>query len=115
MYYLEARVERVLKAAGVAITGMRFGDQANKTTWRVQPLSLQPAAQPIIDAFDPADPAHEQADVTADATLAVDTERLTSAIIWAILDTYSAPATPAKYQAARTKILNAYRARPWVA
>jgi hypothetical protein len=60
----------------------------------------------------------EQADydqIALDAAVrqSVDAERLISAVIWAIIDTYSAPATVAKYQAARTKIINAYKARPW--
>jgi len=46
---------------------------------------------------------------------AVDNERLISAVVWTIIDTYSAPATVAKYQNARTKIINAYKARPWQA
>ena len=45
--------------------------------------------------------------------LLVDNERLTSAIVWTIIDTYSAPATVTKYQAARTKIIAAYKGTPW--
>lgn len=47
-------------------------------------------------------------------TQALDGERLISAVVWAVIDTYSAPATPAKYRAARTKIIAAYKGRPWV-
>ena len=113
MTKIAAHVDRAIKAAGVAITGVSIGDPANKATWTVQPPTLQAAAQPTIDAFNPNDPTHEQAELEAVVTAAVDLERLTSAIVWAIIDTYSAPATVAKYTTARTKIVNAYKAKPW--
>lgn len=50
----------------------------------------------------------------AEVARAIDVDRLASAIIWAVIDTYSAPATPAKYAAARTKIIAAFKARPWL-
>lgn len=54
---------------------------------------------------------------TAEVTKAMDADRLTSAIVWTILDTYTqtAPATIAKYNSARTKIITAYKAQPWKA
>lgn len=48
-------------------------------------------------------------DVRAEAVV----DRLVSAVVWAVLDTYSAPATKAKFQAARTKIVAAYKGEPW--
>lgn len=106
-------LDRAIKAAGVPITGVSIGDQADRTTWRVHPATLQAAAQPTIDAFDPTDPAHVTADLDAAILRAVDGERLISAVVWTVIDTYSAPATVQKYQNARTKIIAAYKARPW--
>jgi hypothetical protein len=57
--------------------------------------------------------AYDDTQLDAAITTVLDTQRLISAVVWAILDTYSAPATPAKYQAARTKIINAYKLTPW--
>ena len=43
----------------------------------------------------------------------MDAERIFAALTWAILDTYSAPATINKYNEARAKIVNAYKTQPW--
>lgn len=111
---VEATIQDAIRAAGIPITGMRFPSIADKATWQVFPPSLQAAAQPIIDAFNPNDPAHDAAEQAAQATKAMDSERLASAIVWCVIDTYSAPATKAKYLAARTKILDAFKNRPWL-
>ena len=63
---LAQRLDRALKLAGVAITGVSIGDDANRATWRVQPSSLQAAAQPTIDAFNPDDPAYVTAEHDAE-------------------------------------------------
>lgn len=55
---LNARVHRAINAAGVPIVGVSIRDEANTSTWTVQPSSLQAAAQPTIDAFTATDPAH---------------------------------------------------------
>src|SRR3990167_2653402 len=115
MTTLAARLDDAIKVAGVAIVSVSIGDPANKATWMVQPASLQTAAQPIIDAFDPNDPAHDSAELTTEITGLLDNARLSSAIVWAILDTYSAPATVAKYTTARTKIIAAFKAQQWKA
>ncbi|MEK9810445.1 MAG: hypothetical protein VW362_08355 [Candidatus Nanopelagicales bacterium] len=60
-------MEQAIKAAGVPITGLSIGDVRQRGTWRVQPASLQAQAQPIIDAFDPNDPALAHAEVTEQA------------------------------------------------
>ena len=109
-----ARLDRVLRAAGLAIIGVSIGDETNRATWKVFPVTLQTAAQPHIYAFNPDDPAHEEAELDAAVKAAVDSERLISAVVWTIIDTYSAPATVTKYQAARTKIINVFKARPWL-
>jgi len=107
-------LDRKLKASGVAITGVAIGIPSDKTTWKVSPASLQPQAQPIIDAFDPNDPTNVDTDLDSEVKQALDAERLISAVVWAIIDTYSAPASKAKYGTARQKIIDAYKARPWV-
>lgn len=48
-----------------------------------------------------------------EVTKALDQDRLISAVAWAIIDTYSAPATKAKYDTARSKIIAAYKGTPW--
>lgn len=106
-------LDRALRTVGLAIVGVSIGNDANRATWTVSPVTLQAAAQPHINAFDPDDPSHEQADLGEQVRMAVDNERLMSAIVWCIIDTYSPPATVAKYQNARTKIINAYQTRPW--
>ena len=113
MSNIAARLDRVLRAAGLAIDGVSIGDEANRATWKVVPVSLQAAAQPHIDSFNPDDPVHEQAELSAAAGATMDSGRSFAAVVWAIIDTYSPPATVAKFQAARTKIINAYVSQPW--
>jgi hypothetical protein len=45
------RLDQQLKAAGVPIVGVSIGDPNDRSTWKVQPESLQSQAQPIIDAY----------------------------------------------------------------
>lgn len=106
-------LRQLLVTAGVPITDVTLGDVTDKATWMVSPASLQGAAQPTIDALDPHDPSHEQAEQDAEVKVALDVERLISAVVWAVIDTYSAPATRTKYLAARTKIIDAYKGQPW--
>lgn len=46
-----ARLDKALRAAGVAIDSVSIGRDDDRATWRVLPATLQAAAQPIIDAF----------------------------------------------------------------
>lgn len=110
---LSAHLVRSITVAGVPIVSVALGDHANKATWTVLPAELQEQAQPIIDAFNPNDPAHVAADLDEQVKAAMDQERLFSAIVWTIIDTYSAPATVTKYNTARTKVIAAYKATPW--
>src|SRR3990167_1311434 len=114
MTNIAERLSRAIQAAGVAITSVSIGDVATKATWTVQPSSLQGAAQPTIDAFDVNDPAHLTAELDTQVKAALDNERLISAVVWTIIDTYSPPATIAKYTAARTKIISSYHLQPWI-
>lgn len=107
------RLDTALRAAGVAIDGVSIGDPANRATWKVQPANLQAQAQPTIDGFNPSDPALDVAEQDAQVKAALDNERLFSAIVWTVIDTFAAPATVAKYQAARTKIIANFKAQPW--
>lgn len=66
---LAARLEAAIKAVDPTITGVSIGDDTNRATWRVIPASRQSAAQPIIDAFNPNDPALVAAELTAQAQL----------------------------------------------
>ena len=54
------RLDRILKAAGIPINGLSPGANGKL---KVYPESLQAAAQPIIDTFNPNDPAHAVADL----------------------------------------------------
>lgn len=115
--FLARRLYRACQRAGHAIEGVSIGDEARKETWTVQPPSWQPACQPVIDAFDPDDPAHEQAELESQVTATLDTERLTAAVVWVILrqmyplDTEAQ--TNTKFGVARTRIINAFTAQPW--
>src|SRR3990167_4976930 len=113
MENLAGRLKAVIQAAGVAITDLSLPDMTNKATWTVQPPDLQAAAQSTIDSFDVNDPAHDSAELNLAVTGHLDQERIYSALVWAIIDTYSAPATVTKYNAAKTKIVTAFKTRPW--
>lgn len=47
---LAAYIDAAIRAANIPIDGVSMPDE-DRTTWRVQPSSLQARAQPIIDAF----------------------------------------------------------------
>ena len=55
---LNGRIDAEIKSAGIPIVGIAIGNEENRSTWLVQPASLQAQAQPIIDAY--ADPTPEQ-------------------------------------------------------
>ena len=108
------KLDAALKRAGVMVAGV---SPIHGGGYQVYPEDLQATAQPIIDAFDPDDPVHEQAELAATVTVALDTERLTSAVVWTILkQMYPADTdaqTKTKYGVARTRIIQAYKDRPW--
>ena len=114
---MASRLDAAIKAAGVPIVGVSIGNDADKATWTVQPPHLQGAAQPTIDAFNAADPAHDAADLDAAVKRALDNERLSSAIVWTILkQMYPADTdaqTKTKFEVARTRIINAYKSQIW--
>ena len=80
------RLERAIKAAGVAIVGVSIGDVTNRATWKVQPTNLQAPAQPTIDSFNPDDPAH----VTAEKNAEIDGAKMLRA---ALIATYELKTT----------------------
>lgn len=51
MANVASRLDQAIKSAGVPILGVSIGLEDDKSTWRVNPPSLQGAAQPVIDAF----------------------------------------------------------------
>ena len=54
---------RTLRAQpGLESVNVDIGTAADKATWKVRPASLQAAAQAHIDAFNPVDPAHDDAE-----------------------------------------------------
>ena len=116
---LAARLDRALRAAGLPIEGVSIGDANKSTTWTVRPPTLQGAAQPIIDAFNATDPAHNVTDRAREVTAAMDDQRISSAIVWVVLKQMFPADTDAqlrtKFGVARTRILAAYEARPWIA
>ena len=52
MMNIAGTLDRQVKAAGIAIVGVSIPVSADKSTWTVQPPTLQASAQPVIDAFD---------------------------------------------------------------
>lgn len=46
-----ARLLRAIQAAGVQVVDVIIGQEQARETWRVVPPSLQPDAQPIINAY----------------------------------------------------------------
>lgn len=117
-----ARLARALERQGIPIVTVSLGVEADRLTWTLQFAPTATAlqrldAQALLDAYDPSapDPTFDDEQDTRDVTAALDQQRLHSAVVWAILDTYSAPATRTKYLAARTKIMNAYKSSPWKA
>lgn len=113
---LAGRLARAVRAAGVPIDDVSIVDVNTRASWKVNPASLQAAAQSTIDAFNQNDPALLDADLDAEVKQAIDNERLISAVVWTILDTYAEfkPATIPKYNAARTKVIAVYKSRPWL-
>ena len=109
-------VTRVTNAI-VATCSAVVGVSPNGATWKVFPESQQACAQPVIEAFNPNDPAHGQRELNAQVTVALDTERLTSAVVWTVLKQMYPMDTDAqlktKYGVARTRILDAFQAQPW--
>lgn len=118
MMRLAEHVTAAIRAAGVPILGISIGTDNDRTSWRVNPATLQAAAQPTIDAFNPSDPALDLADLDAAVKATLDDERLISAVVWTILKQMFPADTDAqtktKYGVARTRIIDAYKNRPWL-
>ena len=116
MSTLAARLSGTLQAAGVPVVSVSIGDSADKATWTVQPSELQAAAQPIIDAFNPDDPAHETAAKDAEVKAEVD-RRFMAAYSWVLLKRMFPVDTDAqtktKLANMREAVVAAYLAQPW--
>lgn len=48
---IAATLDKALRANGLAIVGVSIGDATDRSTWKVQPATLQGAAQSIIDSL----------------------------------------------------------------
>jgi hypothetical protein len=111
------RLTRVLRAGGVPVVGVSIGTLGDSATWTVQPAGLQPMAQPIIDSFNPTDPAYVQAELDEQIIDELGEKRLSSAIVWVILkQMYPADTdaqTKSKFAVARARIIAAYTAEIW--
>lgn len=117
MATLGEQVGRAIRNAGIPIKEVQIVDTTNRATWTVEPANLQSAAQPIIDAFDPGDPQHALDDLSGEVKVALDQQRLSSAIVWALLKQLfpadTAAQTKTKYGVARTRIIDSFKAQPW--
>lgn len=111
-----ARLYQLCATAGHAIVSVSIARREDKTTWTVQPSELQAVCQPIIDAFDPADPAHEAAEQDAAARRDVN-QRVTAAVIWVLLRRLvpadTAAQTKAKHVTFRDDVIAAFKSEPW--
>lgn len=105
---LAARVDRVLRAAGVAIESVSIGDDANRATWLVQPAALQAQAQPWIDAF--VAPTEEQL-IEEAAQRDIDAARAQkTTVFWVLRRLLGRTPTAAERQAARDEWIAIYKA-----
>lgn len=114
-------LDLAVRAACPRILGISIGVIEDRSTWHAVfpsdapgPTAQESAAiMAAILAFDPNDLAQALADLDTEVRQALDSERLISAVVWTILDQIAPPATPAKYAAARGKIIAAYKLQPW--
>lgn len=108
-----SRLDRAIRAVCPAVVGV----SPRGSTWVVFPATQQACAQPVIDAFNPTDPAHGQAELTAAVVAALDQDRLTSAVLWEVLRQVFPADTDAqrktRYRAIRQLVIDAYKAQPW--
>lgn len=51
MTTIAQRLKAQIIAAGVPVVDVEIGNEFDRLTWKVQPASLQAAAQPIIDGY----------------------------------------------------------------
>lgn len=82
--FLAAALERAIRNAGVPVISVSMpADEHDKSGYKVHPPSLQAAAQPTIDAFNPDDAEHvlADADLRTDAQLASVSDDLLTALI----------------------------------
>lgn len=113
-----AQLTRILQAAGIPIDGVSEEQGGYRITYAASATpkqqatgeSLKATFDPLVDAA-----AFEAAQVSSDVKHALDDDRLASAIVWTVLDTYTElrPATKAKYAIARQKVIDAYVSQPW--
>jgi hypothetical protein len=100
------RVFAALQLANVDVIGVSIGDEGDRSTWRVQPDDLQPAAQPIIDGY-----AHPTAAQVQDDDADRDTsDKRLQAVALAVWECIPAPSLTKPQLRARIKAL--YKSLP---
>lgn len=105
---LNAKLDAAVRAAGIAIEGVSIGSDTDRSTWKVQPPSLQAQAQPIIDAF--VMPTAAQL-LDEDAQRDVDGQRAISTTVrWALRRMLGRAPTAAELQTARAEWIAIYKA-----
>lgn len=115
---LAAALDRALRTANVPIVGVTIGVESDRATWKARYAAGATAPQvatgdALIASFDPTDQTIALADQDADVKRAIDDERLIAAVVWTVIDQLAPPATIAKFNAARTKIIAVYKTHPW--
>ena len=100
-------IDQLCRGAGHQIVGVSIGDAADKRTWRVSPSSLQAACQPIIDAFDPDDPAHAVAEL--DSTARDIPRHVRALVLYYLRDKLGRNPSAAERQAAIEALVQAYK------
>jgi len=98
---LANRLKQQLTAASVHVTDVSIGQRADKSTWLVEPSSLQTAAQPIIDAYVEPTPA-QLADEDAERET---TEKKLLAVALALWECIPAPTLTKAQLRARAKAI----------
>ena len=106
---LAGRLDRAIRAAGVPIVGVSIGDATDRRTWRVSPSSLQGAAQPTIDAFDPEAASLLAAELDAEAQQTALPRPMRAWMLFYLRDKLGRNPTLAERQAARDAFVAAYK------
>ncbi|MEY4386606.1 MAG: hypothetical protein RLY20_1889, partial [Verrucomicrobiota bacterium] len=110
MIDLAARLKAQITAAGIAVSEVVIGDESDRSTWKVQPETLQALAQPTINGFTFPTPA-QLAD--EDAAAGVDGQKAINATVrWALRRILGRPPTPAELITARSEWMAIYKALP---
>lgn len=111
---LSAKLDRTLRAAGLAFDGVSIGRKNDKSTWSVQYGAEPTAAQEqiaasVIASFDPNHPSLVAAEAEQDAAAALDSNKPLLALARTTYR-YLGPNKPATVEAFIKEIRQAYKA-----